>query len=133
MLYYSINNKVYELELGDYYEDLASPYLHGQFLDFENLNLEEKYQQIDKLFGFVARSFVIAFGGYPDEEPDYKYSEEIREICRRISSVDRLQKFLHQRGNIERSIILINEFVEQILALREKMLTEEKETKLGVG
>ena len=131
MLYYSINDKVYELHLGEYYESKVGRYLHGQFLDFDDLDLEEKYQKIDQLFGFVVRAFVAAFGGYPDERPDYVYSEEIREICSRIPSVDRLQKFVHQKGNTERSIELIHEFMDRILSLNDKMLAEEKSADLG--
>lgn len=133
MLYYSIHDKVYEINVGDYYENKISNYRHGELLEFDNLDLEERYQKIDELFGFVVRAFVVAFGGIPDDEPDYKYAEEIHGITSRVSSVDRLQKFVHQRGNTLRSIELIHEFMEQILSLRDKMLNEEKEQTNELG
>ncbi len=127
MVYYSINDRVYSLELGSFFENQVKDYIHGGFLEFDNLDLEERYQKIDYLFGFVERAFVASFGDIQDENPDYKYASEIHEITSRVPSVDRLQKYVHQRGNIERSIELIHEFMEQILSLRDRMLNEDKE------
>ena len=127
MVYYSINDRVYSLELGEYFENQVKDYIHGEFLEFDNLSLEERYKMIDYLFGFVERAFVASFGDIQDEDPDSKYAEEIHEITSRVSSVDRLQKFVHQRGNTLRSIELINEFMDKILSLRDRMLAEDKE------
>ena len=86
MLYYCINGKPYGLDLDDYYENKVSNYRCGDFLEFDNLNLEERYQKIDELFGMVVRYFVGAFGGRADDYLDDKYSEDIKEIIRKSRS-----------------------------------------------
>ena len=132
MLKVSINGKVRELPSGELYEDDFKEYSQNGYIDLESLPLEERYHVIDELFGFVSRTIVVVLGTYQEEFPNYKYSEEIYRVRRKISSVDSMQKFLHKSGNTESSIKVIEKFMEEMIDLWDKTMAPEQEQTQGV-
>ena len=131
MVQVKIKDRYYELPMGDLYERRFSNYIHDGVIDLSGLDLEEKYKKIDELFGFVARSFVVVYGDMAEENEDMYHGAEIADICRRFDSIDRRQKFNYEKGNVERSIQIIESFIEEILILRNMIFDEEKAMKVG--
>ena len=131
MVQIKLNDKYYILPMGDVYKDNFSNCLFGDLIDFSWLDLEERYRKVDELFGFVSRSFVVAFADMEEDGLDSKYAPEIANICQKIDSLDRRQKFIYEHGNIERSIQIILGFIEEMLILKDKILDEEKVMRVG--
>jgi hypothetical protein len=48
-----------------------------------------------------------------------------------MSSVDHLQKFMHEKGNDLRSIEIMNNFIEQMLVTYKKVFESDKDVSMG--
>lgn len=126
-----INNNVYTLIMGDLYANNFSSYMEGDIINLDNLDLPLRYKEVDNLFGWIARSFVVLLGDMQEENEEMEYAKEIAEIRSRMSSVDHLQKFMHEKGNDLRSIEIMNNFIEQMLVTYKKVFESDKDVSMG--
>ena len=127
MLYYSVNGEKCTLPLAELYKDRFAAYTNGDVVCFDSIEEEEKYKQVDELFGFVAKSFVVTLGEMQDSIPGFRYAAEVQKIRERIASVDRLQRFFHEDGHTVKSIEMMEKFVFEMCQLAEKVDKEEKQ------
>lgn len=122
MLKAKLDNKIYELPLGDIYRDKFKEYIRDDVLDLSLVSSDKLYQVIDLLFGYVANSLTL-FGieYYPSDLIDEK-----KDILTRMSSVDRLQKYMAKEGKVDRSIEMIKNFLVVMLEHHEKLMNHDK-------
>ncbi len=122
MLKAKLDNKIYELPLGDIYRDKFEEYIRDDVLDLSLVSSDKLYQVIDLLFGYVANSLTL-FGieYYPSDLIDEK-----KDILTRMSSVDRLQKYMAKEGKVDRSIEMIKNFLVVMLEHHEKLMNHDK-------
>ncbi len=123
MLKAKLDNKIYELPLGDIYRDRFTAYISGDLLDCDYLISERQYNAINLLFGFVANGLTImGTEGYPPE-----LLPEKQEILSRMSQVDHLQKYFAKQGQVDKSIELICKLLKVMLEHHEKLVHPNKE------
>lgn len=122
MLRVRSNNRDYELPMGELYRDKFKEYIRDDVLDLSLVSSDKLYQVIDLLFGYVANSLTL-FGieYYPSDLIDEK-----KDILTRMSSVDRLQKYMAKEGKVDRSIEMIKNFLVVMLEHHEKLMNHDK-------
>ena len=91
-----------------------------------------RYKKIAELFDRVSKSFVM-FMDQMEEDPYFEDKDLSKELRGKIDPVDRLQKYFYKTGNLEKSIKIINELMENMLKLYNKVLYEDKENVKKVG
>ncbi len=131
MIKVMINNNEYPLIMGDLYSNMFSSYMNGDVIYLDNLNLPLRYKKVDELFGFVVRSFVVLLGDMQEENEEMEYSNDIFELRKKIDSVDRMQRFFHEKGNDMKSIQLMNDLMEKMLILYKKIFINDQNITKG--
>ena len=127
MLQVKINNKIYELPLGELYRDRFSAHITKDILCFDNIedNINLKYNKVSELFGFVTKSFQMVIGSM-EEDCNYKYAKDSLELRKKVEPVDHLQRFYYKKGRLDKSIDLMNNLMEEMLKLYVKTMDEDR-------
>ena len=115
-----LNDNIYNLPLGELYFDCFKDYVQDDILNLEAMDLpdlKKRYELKDHLFGYLCNSFTIL------NESEFKDTFPITNpICRRISSVDSMVKFLVKQGNYEAAIRKMDKFILEMLEASNKIL-----------
>ncbi len=123
MLKIRLNNRVYELPLGELYRDKFSIYIKDDILDLNNLETNIKYRKTNELFSSVKKCFQMFMRSY-FEEPSFKYGNKVQEITRKEEPTDHLQRFFAKNNNLEKSIELMNKLIEKELIFYNNFIAE---------
>ncbi len=123
MLQVKIDDKLYELPLGELFKDRLSKYINDGIVEPDKLDDLHKYRVYDILFEFVAKAFTMIYGPMEDDNSFKSKSdaEKSFDLRRRIASVDDVQRFIFERGNVRKSTELIKKFLVELLEFDNNM------------
>ena len=124
MLKIKLNNRVYELPLGELYKDKFNIYINNDILDLNDLDTNIKYRKTNELFDFVTKSFQMFMYSY-NQEPGFKYSNKVLDITRKVEPTDHLQRFFAKNNNLDKSIEIMNKLIEEELAFYNSFIQED--------
>ena len=114
MYYVKINDEFYELPAGKLYINYFKDVIKDNYITLDNLPINIKYEILKKLFDFICNTMTTLNDG----------SDEINEVCKKMSSVDNLQSFLYKSGKVENAIKCIENFTTELLKLHSKLKNE---------
>ncbi len=124
MIQVNINDKLLRLPMEELCKEKFSENINNNVIDLSDLDDNNRYLKINELFDFVAKSFVIIFDKV---EKDDSSEEEYSELKSKMISADNLQKFFYKRGEIDKSINVINKILEKLLTFYEYMINKDIE------
>ena len=122
--YIKLNEKIYVAPLGVLYANNFKDYLVDNVIDADamsTLELQQRFKIKDNLFGFLCNSITLF-----NDSDNVEYIEEIKEICKRIYSVDHMIKFFASQGKVKEALDKMDAFMIDILELSNRMFSKKK-------
>ena len=120
-----INDEIYNLPLGDLYISNFNNYSDEDCIILDKVLKNGKYDEIYSLFNYIINS-MQQFNDGIEINDEINYNEEIKEICKQMSSIDNLQKLYHNKNNDDLAIKTMVDFIIKMLNLYNNMINQSK-------